>query len=142
MGLGESIGKHLHIKQRGWTDKQLLLALILLNLAGGDCVDDLQKLASDDGFCRILRRIEQQGLKRRERRELERRWRKEQIWSLPSPSAVFRFLSAFHDPVQEQERISGKAFIPTPNEHLQGLAEVNADMLAYTVTRITKRISR
>ncbi|MFZ2948902.1 MAG: IS1380 family transposase [Desulfuromonadaceae bacterium] len=131
MGLGESIEKHLHIKQRGWTDKQFLLSLIMLNLAGGDCVNDLQKLASDDGFCRVLRRVEQKLLKRRERRESDRRWRKERNQSLPSASAVFRYLSAFHDPVQEKDRVVGKAFIPSPNEHLRGLMRVNGDMLAF-----------
>ena len=35
MGINESIEKHLHIKQQGWTDKQIILSLILLNLAGG-----------------------------------------------------------------------------------------------------------
>ena len=131
MGLDQSIEKHLHVKQRGWTDKQFLLSLIMLNLAGGDCVDDLHKLSGDGGFCRILRKIEQKHLRRRERRELDRRWRKERVQSLPSPSAVFRYLSAFHDPAQEKERITGKAFIPTPNEHLRGLMQVNGDMLAF-----------
>jgi len=131
MGLGESIGRHLHIKQRGWTDKQVLLSLIMLNLAGGDCVDDLLKLEGDDGFCRVLRRIEQKWVKRRERRELDRRWRKERDQTLPSPSAVFRYLSVFHDPAQEPMRVAGKAFIPTPNEHLRGLMQVNGDMLAF-----------
>ncbi|OHE16369.1 MAG: hypothetical protein A2X96_06670 [Syntrophobacterales bacterium GWC2_56_13] len=40
---------------------------MLLNIAGGDCVEDLGKVQKDDGFCRILRRVEQQGMKRRER---------------------------------------------------------------------------
>ncbi len=44
MGTGESIERHLHIKQQGWTDNQTLLSLILMNLAGGDCVEDLRKL--------------------------------------------------------------------------------------------------
>ena len=131
MGLGESIEKHVHIKQRGWTDKQVLLSLIMLNLAGGDCVNDLQKLEGDDGFCRVLRRIEQKWMKRRERRELDHRWRKDRGQSLPSPSSVFRYLSSFHDPAQEQERVAGKAFIPTPNDHLRGLTQVNGDMLAF-----------
>ena len=61
MGLGESIEKHLHIKKRGWTDKQIVLALLLLNLSGGDCVDDLSRLSADEGFCRLLRRVEQRG---------------------------------------------------------------------------------
>ena len=42
MGLSEIIGKHLHVKQRSWTDAQMILSLILLNIAGGDCVEDLK----------------------------------------------------------------------------------------------------
>ncbi len=49
MGIGKSIEKHLHIKQQGWTDKQTILSLMLLNLAGGDCVNDLQKLEGAEG---------------------------------------------------------------------------------------------
>jgi len=124
MGLNESIERHLHIKQQSWTDSQTLLSLILTNLAGGDCVDDLRKLQGDSGFCKVLRRIEQKGMKRRERRELDRRWRKEQSRAVPSSSSVFRYLAAFHDADQEKLRIDGKAFIPAPNEHLRGLVQV------------------
>ena len=77
MGLQEQIGQHLQVKQRGWTDAQMVSSLIMLNLAGGDCVEDLERVQKDEGFCRILRRIEQQGIRRAERREIERRWRKE-----------------------------------------------------------------
>src|SRR5450759_1674830 len=131
MGINESIEKHLHIKQQSWTDGQTLLSMILTNLAGGDCVNDLRKLQGDSGFCKILRRIAQKGMKRRERRELDRRWRKEQVRAVPSPSSVFRYLAAFHDAVQEKLRIEGKAFIPAPNEHLRGLVQVNADMIRF-----------
>jgi len=131
MGLSELIGRHLQVKERGWTDAQMVLSLMLLNIAGGDCVEDLGKVQKDEGFCRILRRVEQQGMKRRERREMERRWRKERWRSVPSPSAVFRYLSAFHDEEQCNKRVEGKAFIPVPNEHLRGLAKVNADMIGF-----------
>ncbi|MFZ4441602.1 MAG: IS1380 family transposase [Syntrophales bacterium] len=131
MGLSEIIERHLHIKQQGWTDSQTLMSLILTNLAGGDCVNDLRKLQDDSGFCKILRRIEQKGLKRRERRELARLWRKEQSRVVPSPSSVFRYLAAFHDAEQEKLRIDGKAFIPAPNEHLRGLVKVNAEMVGF-----------
>jgi hypothetical protein len=77
LNLGTSITQRLHIKIQGWTDEQIVMALILLNLAGGDSVDELKILESDEGFCRILRRIELKGLKRKERREMERKWRKE-----------------------------------------------------------------
>ncbi len=50
---------------------------------------------------------------------------------VPSPSPVFRYLAAFHDPEQEKQRIEGKAFIAAPNEHLLGLVKVNADMVGF-----------
>lgn len=94
-------------------------------------MEDLQKLEGDDGFCKVLRSIEQKGMKRRERREMERYWRKKRIWVALSLSPVFRYLSAFHDADQEKLRIAGKAFIPAPNEHLRGLAKVNAGMIGF-----------
>jgi len=135
MGLQEKIGHHLQVKQRGWTDAQMVSSLILLNLSGGDCVEDLSTVQKDEGFCKILRRVEQQGMRRAERRAVERRWRKERWRSVPSPSAVFRYLSAFHDADQEMNRKEGKAFIPVPNEHLRGLAKVNQAMAAFMQKR-------
>jgi hypothetical protein len=43
IGLSKSIQKHLKIRTngQGWTDTQMVLSLILLNLAGGSCVEDL-----------------------------------------------------------------------------------------------------
>jgi hypothetical protein len=34
MGLPGQIGHHLAVKQRGWTDAQIITALMFLNLAG------------------------------------------------------------------------------------------------------------
>ncbi len=134
MGLGKSIQKHLKIREnsQGWTDSQVVLSLVLLNLAGGDCVDDLKIVEADDGFGAILRKSEMHGLKRKVRRALDRRWRKEKNRSVPSPSAVFRYLSKFHDAQQEKIRVHTdvKAFIPTPNEHLKGFRKINKDMCA------------
>ncbi len=103
---------------------------MLLNLAGGDSVDDVRILAKDEGFSRVLDRIETKGLARKQRRDQERRWRKEHRLSVPSPSAVFRYLQAFHNPEGEKKREKGAAFIPAPNEHLQGLVKVNRDFVA------------
>ncbi len=75
----------------------MVMSLVLLNLAGGDCVDDLKILEADEGFCKIMRKSEMYGLKRKERRALDRMWRKEKKRSVPSPSAAFRYLSKFHD---------------------------------------------
>jgi hypothetical protein len=78
-----------------------------------------------------LRRVEMAGLLRKVRRALERRWRKRRKRAVPSPSAVFRYLAAFHDPQQEKLRPAGKAFIPAPNVHLQGLEKVNQDLVGW-----------
>lgn len=130
LGLGDHIRTHLQVKAQGWTDEQMILALILLNLAGGDCVDDLRILEKDDGFSKVLSRVATKGLTRQRRRAQERRWRKEQHRSVPSPSAVFRYLEAFRNPLEEKKREKGKAFIPAPNQHLSGLARVNRDFVA------------
>ena len=68
LNLGMSISTHLQVKVQGWTDEQIVHSLILLNLAGGESVDDLRILEADEGFCRILRRVELKGMKRKERR--------------------------------------------------------------------------
>jgi Transposase DDE domain group 1 len=131
LGLGDHIRDHLRIRQcRGWTDEQIITSLVLLNIAGGDSVDDMRILQKDEGFCKVLGRVETNGLSRKERREEERRWRKEDHLFVPSPSAIFRYLEAFHDPGEEMKRMKGKAFIPAPNEHLQALTKVNRDVVA------------
>lgn len=131
--LSRSIDRHVLIRRgsQGWTDGQMVLSLILLNLAGGDCVDDLRALEGDEGFGLVLRRVEWHGRPRRERRELERRWRRERIRSVPSPSAAFRYLAGFHDAGQEKLRVSGKAFIPAANAALAGLPLVNKDLISF-----------
>jgi len=133
-GLSDSVRRHLQVcvdQKQGWTDSQIVLPLVLLNVAGGNSVDDLQILERDEGFAKVLRRIEMHGIRRRERRELERRWRKERKRAVPSPSAVFRYLGAFDKPGEEAKRVVGHAFIPAPNEHLQALVRVNEDFLRF-----------
>ncbi len=133
VGLKESITGHIGVRKdsQGWTDSEVVTSLIMLNLAGGDCVNDLKVLEADEGFCRVLRKVEQYGLHRKECRELERRWRKEKKRSVPSPSAVFRYLSVFHNAEEEEKRVKGKAFIPVSNRHLEGFSGVNKDILAF-----------
>jgi hypothetical protein len=134
MDLSKSVRSHIRVRQdtQGWTDSQVIMSLILLNLAGGDCVDDLNIVEADEGFCRILRRVELHGLSRRERRAQERRWRKEKRRTMPSPTAVFRYLEAFHDDEEEKKRVLGRAFIPATNAYLRGFAEVNRDVMAFS----------
>jgi hypothetical protein len=50
-GLTDSIQRHLGEcarKEQGWTDTQIIMSLFLLNIAGGDSVDDLRILEKDN----------------------------------------------------------------------------------------------
>lgn len=141
-GLSESIRRHVKVwigRTQGWTDRQVVMALVLLNVVGGDCVDDVRVLEGDEGFVRVLRRVELWGLKRKERREEERRWRKEQKRAVPSPSVIFRYLSAFNNLEEEAKRGMGQAYIPAPNEHLASLERVNQDMLRFAQRKSPQR---
>lgn len=143
MGLNQSIQKHLNVRRnsQGWTDSQMVVALVLLNIAGGDCVDDIKKLESDDGFCKVLQKSEMHGLRRKVRRALLRRFRKEKTRTVPSPSSIFRYLEKFHTKEQEGLRKPGRAFIPAPNEHLQGFVGVNRDVAAFSSFQTPENIA-
>lgn len=141
-GVRDAIRCHLGIRgegSQGWTDSQVVMALILLNLAGGDCVADIDRLEADEGLCKVMQRVEHHGLPRRERRAAQRRWRKKRSRTFPSSSAVFRYLAAFHDPAQEAQRQPHTAFIPAPNEHLRALRRVNRDFVAFVQSRSPQR---
>jgi len=137
LGMVEAVRKRLTARRgtQGWTDCQVVMAIVLLNIAGGTCVEDLERLEADAGFSELLRRTELNHLPRAQRRDLERRWRKERRRAVPSQTAVFRYLENFHDAAQESLRAPGKAFIPKPNEHLKALAQVNADFVAFVQSR-------
>ena len=136
-GLRSSVGRHVGLREsgQGWTDSQVVTSLILLNLAGGESVVDLDVLEKDAGLCRMVRQAETHGMRCRERRTLGERWRVERRRSVPSDSAVFRYLERFHDVGEEARRESHKAFIPSPNDALKGLWKVNADLLRFVQSR-------
>jgi hypothetical protein len=80
-------------------------------------------------------------LPRRERRELERRFRRERQRSVPSASSVFRYLAGFHEAGQERLRVVGEAFIPAPNVALRGLSRVSGDFLRFVQRRRPQRVA-
>lgn len=132
-GFLKAIDRQMRIRSgnQGWTDRQMIMSLVLLNLAGGDCVEDIDKLEADEGLCRILRKVELSGLSRKEKKAVRKRWRKERMRTFPSASAIFRYLSHFHNGEQEKLRQKGKAFIPEANGHLKGLALINRELIGF-----------
>ena len=117
-GLVDSIRRHMQVcagKTQGWNDEQIVMSLVLLNLAGGDCVDDLRMLEGDEGFTRERRR------------------------AMPSSSAVFRYLSSFNNLAGEERRVVGRALIPSKNEHLGDFTLVNRDILRFAQQKALQR---
>ena len=141
-GLRSSVERHVRLREcgQGWTDSQIITSLILLNLAGGESVIRPGGLLEKDaGLCRVLRHAETWGMGSRERRALKARWRVERLRSVPSESAVFRYLERFHDAGEEAMREAHRAFIPAPNGAMEGLGKVNADLAGFVQSRSPQR---
>jgi len=132
VGLRELVEQHMAARGdgQGWQDADVITALVLLNLAGGDHVSDLELLRRDEGFVRVLREVACAGLPRQQRRAKMRLMAKAGDVPLPSASAVFRFLQSFHGKDQDVEREPGTAVIVPEHARLQGLWQVVAGLMA------------
>jgi len=130
-GLGATIRQYVNIAgTQGWLDLQMDLAVVFLNLAGGDCVENLERLEQDSGFAAVLDAIEGALLSPAERRAPTSRWRRPRERMMPSPSALSGWLERFHDPVAPKA-VAGSAVIPPVTEALRGLWRVNAALLGF-----------
>jgi len=132
-GLAQAIKQYVTVcGKQGWLDLQMVLALIFLNLAGGDCVDDLERLEHDAGFCQIMKSVERHILSRTERKALAARWRRARVRTLPSSSSMSEWLERFHDEETGKERKVGVAIIPAVTAKLRSLWIVNQCLLSFS----------
>lgn len=94
MGLRKIVRDNLRAKEdkQGWSDFQFLLCLMLLNICGGDCVDDVKHMEKDEGLMDILKHLAIGNFFGRRRRKQERQWRNGKKNVVPSPSSIFRYL--------------------------------------------------
>jgi len=141
-GLMDSIRRNVGVcGEQGWTDHEIVTSLMLLNLSGGDCVDDLDHLNADQGLSRLLRWCENHSVPRRIRREMARRWRKSNDRGVVSPSVARRYLGAFHNKSEEKLHERGKSTIWRAGEHLLGLRRVNAEFVGWVQERWAQLIA-
>lgn len=95
-------------RQRGLAEGQSVESLVLLHAAGGECMDDMDRLREDDGLARILG------------------------YQPPASRAIKDFLERFHDGeriVQAKDRAVEQkrlAFVPEPTPALEALGRVLA----------------
>jgi hypothetical protein len=111
-----------------WNKSDSALSLILLNLAGGDHVDDIGILEKDAGFCKFYEKINTFRLKKSERKALRKNRQQQGCGTLPSRSTVFRFLKQ-DDDEGLAGRGQGKAYIPNAGKTAQQLRDCNSALL-------------
>jgi hypothetical protein len=108
---------------RGWQHAEHIAALLALNLTGGDCVDDLVKLAGDPGISLYMGQITRAAGARA--RQFTRGGEK----AVPSLTSVREWLDEFHNAEEDSKRGYGQAFVPQANESLLGLRTLNKEFV-------------
>jgi hypothetical protein len=108
LGLQRACKRELRLKerQRGPSEAEWVELMVMLQLAGGTSLEDLEVFKQDDGLCRL--------------------------WDLPtkgSPRSALDFLVRFNDP-EVPTPAQGKAVIVPETKALQGLGRVNAHLIA------------
>ena len=113
LGAPQLCDEQVRVKQRerGFTAGQQVESLVLLHVAGGDCMQDIESLRKDGGVTKMLG------------------------YAAPSERCVAEFLESFHDPekaaqaraqAQRQEQLS---FIPEETAALSGLGQVGCGVV-------------
>jgi hypothetical protein len=112
LGLPQSVKEHVQVKERerGYDEATFVESFVLLNAAGGECLDDFKRLREDPGLVEMIGH------------------------ELPSPSAALQFLYGFHEDekIEEarQQRLPEQiAYIPEETRPLAGLGQVNRDLV-------------
>ncbi len=119
---------------QGWSDGQMILAVLVLNMAGLDRVSDIEVLEADRGLCALVRRFEPKLLGV-SRGSLARRFRGGRERCFPSARSIRDWLDRFHVAgVHDAERKKGTALIPAPGERDGLLREVTRRLVAAAVT--------
>jgi hypothetical protein len=126
LGLPSEIDNRVRIcGTQGYLDRQLVESVALLNLSGGDCVTDIDRLESDAGLCRMYGRVQYSGMSRPAVKAAQKRFRGGRSRTFPGATQISAFLEACHNEREEAKRVGGKAFIPEANEHLRSLSALN-----------------
>jgi hypothetical protein len=101
---------HLNQRQRGFDEATYIESFLLLNAAGGECLDDFDRLREDPGLAEMLGH------------------------AVPGAEAARKFLYQFHDEekisqAQRELPVGQVSYIPEESGALRGLAQVNLDVV-------------
>ncbi|MHB1700076.1 MAG: hypothetical protein ACYCSN_08030 [Acidobacteriaceae bacterium] len=100
LGVPARVRQHVHIKQRerGYDEATMVESFVVLNVVGGECLDDSQHLREDAGLNEMLGH------------------------EVPSPESARQFSNRFHSEEKLEEAREGRkgeqiAFIPEEGMH-------------------------
>jgi hypothetical protein len=112
LGLPQGIQERVRVKQRerGYDEATWVESFVILNAAGGECVEDFERLRQDPGLAEMIGH------------------------DLPSPRTALEFLYAFHaeekiEQAQQRRLPEQIAYIPEETPALEGLGLVNRDLV-------------
>lgn len=107
-----SVKRNLALKQRdrGFDEATYIESFLVLNAAGGDCLEDFDCLREDRGLAEMLGH------------------------EVPSPEAARKFLYHFHDPekIEQAQRelpVGEVSYVPEESMALRGLTQVNQEVV-------------
>lgn len=103
-------------RQRGYDEASVVESFLLLNALGGECLEDFDRLREDAGLAEMIGH------------------------QIPSPEMARKFPCQFHadelsEEAQQQRPVGQRCYIPGENQPLQGLAQVNRDLMAELARR-------
>jgi hypothetical protein len=102
MGLADVISNNLNIRNvRGYKDSDHILSLVMMQVLGGNTIDDLVILKQN---------LDING----------------SPFDIPSPTAARNFMNNFHDKEEANKQKQGLSYIPLMNEHLAGFGAIHA----------------
>jgi hypothetical protein len=104
--IDENIGACKENGAKKYTDSSYIESLVMMQLLGGETVDDIKRLREDSVLPDIL-------------------------GGIPGKTSLHNYIANFVDEQEEAKRGQGKAFVPLPNAHLKGFEEVTRHLLKH-----------
>ena len=89
-----------------YIDSSYIESLVVMQILGGETVDDMQRIREDGILPDVLNGI-------------------------PGKTSIHNFINKFVDKEEEEKRGQGKSFVPKPNEHLNGFSQVTQHLLKH-----------
>lgn len=113
-GISKLIKQQVKVKEKGWTEQELIETIILLVIAGGEHLEDVRMLEGDKALIKLLGK---------RRREVVEEGSKNTMKYFPSAKSLERFLKKFGG--NEERPAESGSWVPKESKGLKGLAEVN-----------------